>query len=107
LQYESVQLSTFGRKLIGKKDQLIGYQLSEIIISDPHVIAISGESIRKNLFYTGNKNDAVDGMVFDITAEELENADRYEVSDYKRILAALNSGEQAWVYVMDVNLTKE
>lgn len=77
------------------------------MITDPHVIAVSGDAIHKILSYTGNKNDTVEGMVFDITTAELENADRYEVSDYKRVSAALNSGEQAWVYVMNSNSTKE
>jgi gamma-glutamylcyclotransferase (GGCT)/AIG2-like uncharacterized protein YtfP len=37
--------------------------------------------------------------VFEITAEELAAADRYEVADYKRVAAPLASGVTAWVYV--------
>jgi hypothetical protein len=37
--------------------------------------------------------------VFRITPEELAAADRYEVSDYKRIEVTLKSGLVAWVYV--------
>jgi gamma-glutamylcyclotransferase (GGCT)/AIG2-like uncharacterized protein YtfP len=44
-------------------------------------------------------NDAVAGRVFRITAEELEAADRYEVSDYKRVQVVLKSGIAAWAYV--------
>ena len=36
--------------------------------------------------------------VFEITAEELANADKYEVADYKRVAAPLASGRTAWVY---------
>lgn len=32
LQYESVQLSTFGRKLSGAADSLLGYKLEKIKI---------------------------------------------------------------------------
>jgi hypothetical protein len=39
------------------------------------------------------------GTAFEVTAEELQNADTYEVSDYKRISATLLSGVRAWVYV--------
>jgi hypothetical protein len=38
-------------------------------------------------------------MVFQITAQELAAADRYEVDDYRRIAAPLKSGVTAWVYV--------
>ena len=39
------------------------------------------------------------GTVFEITAQELAAADKYEVSDYKRVSVTLKSGLQAWVYV--------
>ena len=99
LQYESVQLSTFKRILKGKKDTLIGYQLAELKITDPDVIAISGESMHRILLYTGNNHHHVDGMVFEITEKELIQADQHEVSDYKRIKVKLASGNDAWVYV--------
>lgn len=99
LQYEPVQLSTFGRLLNGKKDTLTGYQLSELKITDPHVIAVSGESIHRILLNTENNDDQVEGMVFDLTTEELIQADKYEVSDYKRVSVTLSSGINAWVYV--------
>jgi gamma-glutamylcyclotransferase (GGCT)/AIG2-like uncharacterized protein YtfP len=41
----------------------------------------------------------VTGMVFEITAEELTAADRYEVAQYSRVEVTLKSGVQAWVYV--------
>jgi gamma-glutamylcyclotransferase (GGCT)/AIG2-like uncharacterized protein YtfP len=43
--------------------------------------------------------DEVAGMVFEITAQELTAADRYEVSEYARVQVTLRSGVQAWVYV--------
>lgn len=99
LQYEAVQLDTFGRKLTGQSDSLLGYRLDTIPITDPKVIATSGESTHRILHYTGNNNDIVNGMVFDISAAELQQADRYEVADYKRVSAPLRSGIHAWVYV--------
>ncbi|MEI7933194.1 MAG: gamma-glutamylcyclotransferase family protein, partial [Alphaproteobacteria bacterium] len=47
----------------------------------------------------GDTQDRVPGTVFEITAEELAAADRYEVADYKRVSAKLASGLTAWVYV--------
>jgi gamma-glutamylcyclotransferase (GGCT)/AIG2-like uncharacterized protein YtfP len=98
LRYEAVQLATFGRKLDGVTDAVLGYKLSSIEITDAEVIALSGESTHHMLIYTGNKTDTVEGMVFDVSAEELQAADQYEVADYKRISAPLRSGAQAWVY---------
>jgi len=102
LQYETVQLANFGRKLEGNKDQLSGFELSMLEITNPEVIATSGEAFHPIITYTGNSTNCVDGMVFDINEEELRRADSYEVSDYKRIKVKLSSGISAWVYVNTV-----
>jgi len=46
LQYESVQLSTFGRKLTGIKDTLIGYRLEMVEITDPSVAWVYVEKLK-------------------------------------------------------------
>jgi gamma-glutamylcyclotransferase (GGCT)/AIG2-like uncharacterized protein YtfP len=99
LRYEGVQMATFGRKLIGQEDSLPCYCLKQLRITDPDVIAKSGEEIHSIIEYSGNPKDQVHGMVFQVSIEELHQADKYEVSDYKRILVRLNSGINAWVYV--------
>ena len=45
LQNTSVQVETFGRELIGFKDQLLGYQLEMVEIKDTGVVELSGESL--------------------------------------------------------------
>lgn len=99
LQYENVQLANFGRKLHGKKDVLSKFMLSTLTIKDLDVISTSGEDIHPIINYTGNPGHQVQGTVFDISHEELIQADSYEVSDYKRIKVQLDSGVFAWVYV--------
>ena len=47
----------------------------------------------------GWKAALVPGTVFEISQGELEQADRYEVVAYRRVLAKLLSGRSAWVYV--------
>lgn len=37
-------------------------------------------------------------MIFQITQEELLQADSYEVDDYERVHATFLSGASAWVY---------
>ena len=44
LQQESVQHATFHRKLEGKPDTLLGYALSMVKITDPHVLATSARA---------------------------------------------------------------
>lgn len=99
LQLEEVQLATFGRTLSGRSDALVGYQQSMLEITDPQVIATSGKAHHPIVRHTDNPKDEVPGMVFEITDEELAHADRYEVSDYKRVRAQLASGDEAWVYI--------
>ena len=99
LRYEKVQISTFGRKLVGKEDWLPGYTLGKLEIKDAVVIAKSGENVHSVALFTANPKDRIPGVVFEVSKEELEHADKYEVSDYKRIEVQLGSGLKAWVYV--------
>ncbi|MCL9684765.1 gamma-glutamylcyclotransferase family protein [Legionella maioricensis] len=99
LQYEAVQLASFGRKLEGNKDILPGFELSTVEIKDPKVIATSGESTHPIITYTGNPSDTVKGMVFNVSQKEIKEADKYEVADYKRVSVQLASGLKAWVYI--------
>lgn len=84
---------------MGHVDALPCYALKKLQITDPEVIAKSGESVHSIIVYSGNSKDLVSGVVFEISGEELAQADRYEVADYKRIQVNLLSGKQAWVYV--------
>jgi len=98
LQLETVQLETFGRLLTGEEDILPGYKLDEIKIKDKAVIATSGTDRHPILKYTGESSDSVAGTVFEITADELQQSDEYEVAEYQRVTAQLKSGITAWIY---------
>ncbi|MGE0703966.1 MAG: gamma-glutamylcyclotransferase family protein [Vicinamibacterales bacterium] len=99
LQQENVQLATFGRRLEGAADSLVGYEQTLVAIDDPDVVRTSGKSHHPIVKFTGTENALVPGTVFEISQSELEQADRYEVSAYTRVLARLISGRSAWVYV--------
>jgi hypothetical protein len=99
LQYEAVHLAGFGRKLTGTPDSLLGFKLSMLRITDAEIIATSGDAVQPVVIHTGNIEDKVNGVVFDVSIEELEHADDYEEADYKRIKVKLDSGIFAWVYV--------
>jgi gamma-glutamylcyclotransferase (GGCT)/AIG2-like uncharacterized protein YtfP len=98
LQQEEVQRASFGRKLDGTADALPGWRQEMVEITDPDVLAKSGKRFHP-IVMPGAPSDQVAGTVFEITGEELAAADRYEVSDYKRIAVTLASGRTAWVYV--------
>lgn len=99
LRYEKVQIATFGRKLSGQPDSLPGYSLEKLKITDPDVIAKSGEEFHSIIHHSGDPKDQIPGIVFKISPKELIEADKYEVADYKRIQVQLLSGITAWVYV--------
>ncbi|MEX2284427.1 MAG: gamma-glutamylcyclotransferase family protein [Gemmatimonadota bacterium] len=100
LQQEDVQLSTFGRRLGGQRDELIGVEPSLVKIEDPQVAADLGKTHHSNLRFNGNEDSRVPGMVFEITDAELASVDSYEeVFGYRRVAALLASGGEAWVYV--------
>ena len=99
LQNEAVQLATFGRRLAGQPDALVGYRLTLIEIEDQDFVATSGTAHHQNLQCTGLASDFVAGAVFTVTQKELAQADEYEPADYKRVLVQLRSGVKAWAYV--------
>jgi gamma-glutamylcyclotransferase (GGCT)/AIG2-like uncharacterized protein YtfP len=102
LQLKSVQMANFGRELIGLPDKLLEYIVEQIEITDPQVIAESGQKYHPILKFTGSDVNEVEGTVFEVTQADLLKADAYEVSDYKRVCANLKSGVTCWVYVSAV-----
>jgi gamma-glutamylcyclotransferase (GGCT)/AIG2-like uncharacterized protein YtfP len=99
LQDKKVQVASFGRELQGQPDAMPGYRQTMLEITDPEVLATSGQKFHPIVEESPDSQDEVRGTVFKITAQELAAADQYEVSDYKRVSVQLKSGLQAWVYV--------
>ena len=100
LQQDNVQLTTFGRRLHGQRDELPGFELSLVPIDDPPLGASLGRTHHANVVANGRPDSRVSGTVFEITDAELASADEYErVASYIRIAVTLASGTEAWVYV--------
>ncbi|WP_018236949.1 gamma-glutamylcyclotransferase family protein [Ensifer sp. BR816] len=99
LQQENVQMASFGRLLVGRGDAMPGFKKELVEITDPDVIAKSGEKYHPIVVPSSDPADAISGTVFQITEAELAAADAYEVSDYKRVETILASGTKAWVYI--------
>ena len=100
LQQEEVQVSTFGRKLEGEKDLLVGYEPSLVKIADPEVAKRLHKLHHDNVKKTDDEWSNVQGTVFEVTDAELAKADEFEARfNYKRVTLPLASGSEAWVYV--------
>ena len=100
LQSEAVQLATFGRRLEGKPDRLIGYRITMIPIRNHKLMATTGGTHHRNIQSTGAASDVVEGTVFTVKTQELEQADKYEsTADYERVLVRLESQTKACVYL--------
>jgi hypothetical protein len=93
LQQEAVQLSTFGRRLAGHADELVGFEQSRLTF-----VATSGTADHAIVTFNGRADSRVRGMAFELSDRELTQADQYEPAGYTRIATVLASGKQAWVY---------
>lgn len=104
LQYERVQQELFGRVLEGESDVLCGYVVADLKIQDEEVIRKSGTDIHPILQSTGKVSDEVKGTIYQVTETELEQADKYEIKDYRRVEVKFKSGAVAWVYAAAADL---
>lgn len=100
LRDESVQLALFGRKFDTVPDVLVGFRLAPMQITDPQSVKISGKDMHTILRPVEGEGDAILGQVLRMTQSELEQADQYEPKEVKRIWVKLQSGAQAWVYIL-------
>jgi hypothetical protein len=99
LQKEQVQIETFGRILKGEKDILSAYIIEMLEITDPEVLRKSDQKYHPILVFSGNPEDEVEGVLFEVTAEEILKADAYEVDEYKRIETVFRSGKTGFIYI--------
>ncbi|WP_419213563.1 DUF4286 family protein [Maribacter sp. X9] len=89
LQEKEVQLGVFSRPLVGFKDELSHYRISDIKVAD----------LYPTLQHTGKEGDKISGQVYTLSHQELQKADAYEGDAYERIQIQLGSGKKAWVYI--------
>jgi len=106
LQTEALQLELFGRTLQRRADVLVGYRLQMIEIQDQDFVIKSGTANHRNLQFTGDESDYVEGTALALTDRELDQADAYEPPSYTRVLVKLKSGLSAWVYLDQTQLSK-
>ena len=99
LQKEKVQMELFGRLLKGTRDALKGYKLSTIEIKDESVLNKSEQKYHLIAIPSHDSKDFIEGIVLELSTEELLRADQYETEDYRRVKEVLQSGKGSWVYI--------
>ena len=99
LQKEKVQSDLFGRLLKGTRDILKGYKTSSIEITDESFLSKGEQKYQLTTVLSNDKNDFIEGMVFEVSEEEMLLADKYEPENYKRVKVELASGKKAWIYI--------
>lgn len=100
LQKENVQIELFGRIFKGSGDTLKGYRATAIEIKDEVFLSKGEQKNQLAAVISKDKNDLIQGTVFEITEEELFLADKYEPDNYKRVKVVLESGKEAWIYIV-------
>ena len=98
LRQANVQKSLYGREVPTIQDELPGYRLDWLTITDPDVIATSGSDIHP-ILRKGSELESVSGAYLELTESELAATDAYEVDDYVRRKVTLLSGNVVWVYL--------
>ena len=94
LQSKEIQMQVFNKLLSGTEDKLLGYKLKDFQIEEEfgmedYFVAIPSE----------NPSDAINGIAFIVTNEDLIKADQFESNAYKRVQITLKSGIVAWIYL--------
>lgn len=93
LQQPAVQREILGRDLPGSREEIVGFD---------RVLIRRGDRQLANVVRSEQTGARVAGMVFEITDAELRVVDAYEARDsYVRVLVALASGAEAWLYAED------
>lgn len=82
-----VQQAVFGRIIQGTPDGLEGWRKTEMTFPDGTFPIIVADS-----------SSRVDGLILEVTPDELARGDIYETDAYRRIRVRLASGAEAWVY---------
>jgi gamma-glutamylcyclotransferase (GGCT)/AIG2-like uncharacterized protein YtfP len=97
LQDTDVQENLFGRILQGTPEILIGYELSEIQIEEEF-----GLVHYPIIMETEDSNDTISGILYQVSMNDLHQADLYEGKHYKRIEVQLQSSQKAWAYTLAI-----
>lgn len=97
LQDQSIQMKLFGRKLQGSTDSLEGFKMEYIDLNTPDS-EWNARFVYPIAIPTNSSEDCIEGVVYEVSTDDLKIADTYEGSSYRRIEFVLKSGRTCWFY---------
>jgi gamma-glutamylcyclotransferase (GGCT)/AIG2-like uncharacterized protein YtfP len=83
-----VQIRVIGRTATGSSDFLDGYQRGTIKLGEREFPILD----------VAASDSHVEGLLLEVSEDELRRLDIYETSAYRRISVTLRSGVEAWTY---------
>ncbi|MBK0369864.1 gamma-glutamylcyclotransferase family protein [Flavobacterium agrisoli] len=95
LKDKNIQETIFGRLLKGTPDSLHGYAIQKISIEEEF-----GMEEYPIIVPSDDASTVIEGILYEISAFDLEKVDTYEGRHYKRIEVTLQSNTKAWAYVI-------
>lgn len=98
LQQENTQQLLLQRILKGTPDTLKGYKLEKLYTANALELTNNQQNFYWRAEISDNKNDTINGMLYNVTKQELQQMDTYEGNQYRRIKTTFVSGKQGWVY---------
>jgi len=98
LQQVSTQQALFGRTLTGEPDILNNYKLGKLFAANANELTENSQNFYWRAEISDNKDDQINGILYEVTQKELQEMDLYEGSEYKRIKTTFASGKKGWVY---------
>ncbi|WP_008635974.1 AAA family ATPase [Bizionia argentinensis] len=99
LKSNDTQTKYYGRLLKSTHDTIIGYKLNELVPENSSKDESNQINLQQIAVKSKEKSDRIEGVVFEITGEELIQTDRYEAYNCKRVLETTQSGTDVWIYV--------
>ncbi|NWF71035.1 MAG: gamma-glutamylcyclotransferase [Chloroflexi bacterium] len=87
LMEPNIQKAVLGRFIPGAPDALPGYRRAPILRGTFTYFIVVPQA-----------DSVVEGLVLEVSADELEKCDRYEGDSCRRFRVQLQSGLEAWVY---------
>ncbi len=87
LKDPEVQKKVIGRVAESQNGSIDGYAKSKIVL----------KGITYSILVKGTEE--IEGVVLQVTEEELKKLDVFETKAYRRVMDKLRSGASAWVYV--------
>lgn len=99
LDAKEASRESYGIEMNGTPDKLSGYKFKDLGLINVKDSDKNNLSDHRLVLKSKELNDKIEGIVFEITGEELMQSDKQSPSNSKRVLATTDLGTEVWVRV--------